>query len=46
MKIPGTTTDLSKTEFTDYMDKIASEVGIAIPDTENYLKEQNLAPMK
>jgi hypothetical protein len=44
MRIPGTTTTLNKTAFSDYMDKIAAEVGVAIPDTEAYLAEMELAP--
>lgn len=46
MKIPGSTTDLNKIQFSDYMDKIASEVGVAIPDSERHLREQDLAPLK
>ncbi len=45
MRIPGTTTTLKKHEFADYMDRIASEVGVSIPDSENYLRSLDLAPM-
>lgn len=31
-KIPGSTTDLSKTDFSDYMDKICAWSGIPLPN--------------
>lgn len=46
MKICGSTTTLNKTEFGDYLDKISSAVEMPIPDTENYLREIDLAPLK
>jgi hypothetical protein len=32
IRIPSSTTDLSKTDFGDYIDKLAAEIGIALPD--------------
>lgn len=32
LKIPASTTDLSKHDFSNYLDRIASETGIPIPD--------------
>lgn len=46
MKIAGTTTVLDSAEFSDYMDRISAIVNVAIPDTETYLKEIDLAPLK
>ncbi len=46
IKVPKSTTELNKVEFGDYMDKICSETNIPIPDTDNYLKELDLAPLK
>ncbi len=46
IKVPQSTTELNKVEFGDYMDKICALVGVPIPDTEQYLKEQDLAPLK
>lgn len=46
IKVPQSTTELKKEEFSDYMDKICAEVNIPIPDTENYLREIDLAPLK
>lgn len=46
IKIPISTTELTKQEFTEYMDKICAEVNIPIPDTEAYLAGQDLAPLK
>ena len=43
IKIPMSTTELKKHEFSDYMDKICAETGVAIPDTEAYLREIDLA---
>jgi hypothetical protein len=34
MRIPGSTTGLGKSDFTDYLDKIAAETGIPLPDPE------------
>lgn len=45
-KIPASTTDLNKTDFADYMDKICAMVEIPIPDSEAYLAEQDLAPIR
>jgi hypothetical protein len=46
VKIPTSTTELKKNEFSDYLDKICAETGVAIPDTEAYLAECDLAPLK
>ena len=46
IKIPKSTTELSKIEFGDYLDKISAETGVAILDTEAYLAEIELAPLK
>jgi hypothetical protein len=32
IKVPKSTTELSKIEFSDYMDKISAEVNIPVPD--------------
>lgn len=41
--IPKSTTDLKKQEFSDYIDKISSECGVPIPNTEDYLRSIDLA---
>lgn len=46
IKVPKSTTELKKNEFSDYMEKICAETNIPIPDTENYLRELDLAPLK
>jgi hypothetical protein len=46
IKIPKSTTELKKTEFGDYMDRISAETGVAIPDTEAYLAKLDLAPLR
>lgn len=33
IRIPGSTKLLDTVEFTDYLDKIASEIGVPLPDT-------------
>lgn len=45
-KIPASTTDLTKTEFCDFMDKISSLTGVPIPDTEQYHQYYDSAPLK
>jgi hypothetical protein len=45
-KVPRSTTELKKWEFSDYMDKICARTEIPIPDTEAYLRSIDLAPMK
>lgn len=44
-KIPASTTELSKTEFIDYMDKISAQTEIAIPDTEAFLGWRDSSPL-
>ena len=34
IRIPGSTTDLTKGEFSDYMDRICAECGVPIPNPE------------
>lgn len=46
IKIPRSTTELSKTEFSEYMEKISALTLVPIPDTEAYLKQMELAPLK
>ena len=46
IKIPKSTTELNKLEFADYLDKISSEVGIEIPDSQAYNDFQDSAPLK
>lgn len=45
IKIPKSTTELSKLEFADYLDKISSETEIQIPDSEAYNNFQDTAPL-
>lgn len=45
IKIPKSTTELKKHEFSDYMTKIEVETGVMIPDTDNYLASIDLAPL-
>lgn len=45
IKLPKSTTELNKVEFSDYMDKICAEVEIPIPDVESYKKYKDGAPM-
>ncbi len=44
-KIPASTTDLTKTEFIDYMDRISALTEIAIPDTESFLNWRDSSPL-
>lgn len=46
IKIPTSTTDLNKIQFSEYMDKICAETEIPIPDSEAYKAEMDLAPLK
>ncbi len=46
IKIPRSTTELSKTEFGEYMEKISAMVDVPIPDTLTYLQTLDLAPYK
>ena len=45
IKIPSSTNDLRKNEFSDYLEKICAETRVVIPDTKSYLREIDLAPM-
>lgn len=36
IKIPASTTELDKLDFSDYMERISAETGIPIPDTNNH----------
>ena len=42
--IPKSTTDLTKTEMGDYIDKISAMTEVPIPDTETYKNYYNEAP--
>lgn len=44
IRVPTSTTELSKVEFGEYMDKIAAETGVAIPDTQEYKDWIDSAP--
>ena len=44
IKIPKSTTELKKHEFSEYMEKICAETNVEIPDTEQYLASIDLAP--
>lgn len=46
IKIPASTRELKKDEFSDYLDKISAETNITIPDSESYLREIDLAPLQ
>lgn len=46
IKVPRSTTELNKTEFSDYMERISAETNIPIPDTEAYADFRDSAPMK
>ncbi len=46
IKVPQSTTNLKKHEFIDYMDKIYALTNVPVPDTESYLREMELAPLK
>jgi hypothetical protein len=45
-KIPASTTELNKTDFIDYLDKISALCGVAIPNTEEYKDYYDTAPLK
>lgn len=45
IKIPRSTTELSRTEFSDYIDKISAESGVPVPDTEDWKKWRDSAPL-
>lgn len=44
IKIPMSTTELNKTDFGEYLDKIAAETNVPIPDTEAFAKWRDSAP--
>lgn len=46
IKIPSSTTDLNKIDFSDYLDKISAETGVPIPDTQAYHDYYESAPLK
>ena len=41
IKLPATTTKLSKTEMGDYLDRISAETGVPIPDPKELLANQD-----
>lgn len=45
LKIPTSTSDLSKTDFSDYLDKICAATNVPIPDTAAFNKWKDSAPM-
>lgn len=45
IKVPKSTTELTKVEFGDYMDKIAALSGVAIPDFKRYKEWLEGSPM-
>jgi len=45
IKIPGSTKNMKKVAFGEYLNKISAETMIAIPDTDKYIKERNDAPL-
>lgn len=45
IKIPMSTTELNSYEFRNYMDKIAAESNVAIPDTEDFKRWRDSAPL-
>lgn len=46
IKVPQSTTELKKTEFGDYMDKICAETNVPIPDTEGFKNWQDSSPLQ
>lgn len=45
IQIPESTTELSKVEFGEYMERISALTGVPVPDTETYHKFMDTAPM-
>lgn len=45
IKIPASTTALTKMKFCDYMEKILAECGVEMPDAEKYNEWKNSAPL-
>lgn len=46
IKIPSSTTELSKIEFGEYMDKISALTGVAVPDPEKWMEENDIVSNK
>jgi len=46
LRIPGSTTELTKGEFSDYLDKICAETEVPIPNPEEAGFTSNFQPMK
>ena len=44
-KIPASTTELTKTDFGNYMDKISALTNVEIPNTENFLNWRDSSPL-
>lgn len=46
IRIPKSTTDLKKHEFSEYLEKIAAETNIPVPDTAEHMKSLDFPIMK
>lgn len=46
IRLPNSTTNLTKYEFGEYLEKICAETGVPIPDAESFKDERDSAPLK
>lgn len=44
IRLPNSTTHLTKLEFGEYLEKICAETGVPIPDAESFKDERDSAP--